>query len=434
MPDSHALIIDNSKTSLAITSHMLAELGVTYVAANDCDTAWQHLERPKLPFSMIIVSRQALPSIYDDWMVRLRAMIDYEAIPVLLLVDGRAQRDKMTSLYDSGFTQVFCRQDISQLATYIKQIRQRNTFSESRDNKAIIIEDDLVQQLLIKSMLDDNQCECFCFTSAEEALAQVGVIEPHIILCDFFLEGVMTALDMILHCRGESHPWSQVPILVMTSMDDSARKVEMVRSGANDYLAKPLDPIDVSLRVENLIRYKHLLDKVESQHKQMQFLAMHDQLTGLYNRHYVAEQIEQIVSEVQHDGGSCALIVTDVDHFKQVNDQNGHDIGDKVLVAIGDLLQQVACEDDIPARLGGEEFIVILKNQSMDAALKKAEAIRQQVEQLQPEGIAITASFGVAAFDSAHNDFERLFKAADDAVYLAKRSGRNRIEQATNSP
>ena len=433
MTNSYALIIDNSKTSQAITRHMLDQLEVKYVAVSDHNEAWEHLVRPTISFCAIIISRQALPSDYNDWMLKLRGMVDYEATPVLLLVDGKAQSDKMNALYDSGFTQVFCRQDLNQLSVYIKQIRQRSTFSEARGNKAIIIEDDLVQQLLIKSMLDDNQCECFCFTSAEEALTQVGNIEPDVILCDFFLDGVMTALDMILHCRDEAHPWLQVPILVMTALDDPARKVEMVRSGANDYLAKPLDPIDVSLRVENLIRYKHLLDKVESQHKQMQYLAMHDQLTGLYNRHYVAEQMERIVKDANLDNGSCALIVTDIDHFKQVNDQNGHDVGDKVLVAIGELLQQMASEDDIPARLGGEEFILILQNQTMDAAVTKANDIRLKIEQLKPEGLTITASFGVALLDQEHNDFERLFKAADDAVYKAKRSGRNRVERATGS-
>lgn len=433
MPDSHALIIDNSKTSKAITSHMFDELGISFVAFDNEAEAWPHLENPKKPFSFILVSRQALPREFAGWVARLRTLSDYDAVPVLLLVDGKAQKDKMNSLYDSGFTQVFCRQELGLLSTYIKQIRERNTFSEAMENKAIIIEDDLVQQLFIKSMLEDNQCECFCFTSAEDALAQSDSIKPDVILCDFFLEGVLTALDMVLYCRDEEHPWSQVPILVMTSMDDPARKVELVRSGANDYLIKPLDAIDISLRVENLIRYKHLLDEVEAQRQQMQYLAMHDQLTGLYNRHFVAEQVELILAETERYGNECALVVIDVDHFKQVNDQHGHDVGDKVLVAIASLLKQTSRNSDIPARLGGEEFILILRNCSLKDALLKANRLRENIEQLVPEGIRITASFGVAAFDGDNKDFEHLFKAADDAVYAAKRAGRNRVEQASST-
>jgi len=433
MPESHALVIDNSKTSQAITTHMLQGLDVAYTAVNNEAEAWPYLESREQPFSIVLVSRQALPAEFAGWVARLRGLTDYDATPVLLMVDGRAQSEKMNSLYDSGFTQVFCRQDIGLLSTYIKQIQQRNTFSESRQNKAIIIEDDLVQQLLIKSMLEDHQCECYCFTSAEDALEQADTIDPQIILCDFFLEGVMTALDMILYCRADEHPWFQVPILVMTSMDDPARKVELVRSGANDYLAKPLDPIDVALRVENLIRYKHLLDKVESQHKQMQYLAMHDQLTGLYNRHFVAEQVELILAEIERYKNDCALIVIDIDHFKQVNDQHGHDVGDQVLVAMGKLLKEHSRNSDIPARLGGEEFMLILRNCTIDDAMGKANRLREAIEKLCPADIPITASFGVAAFNGDNNDFERLFKAADDAVYVAKRSGRNRVEQALNT-
>ena len=428
MTNCHALIIDNSKTSQAITTYLLKELGVSYIAVNNEAEAWPYLESPEKPFSFILVSRQALPIVFTGWVARLRQLSDFDSTPVLLLVDGKAQQDKMNSIYDSGFTQVFCRQELELLETYIKQIQARDTFSETHHNKAVIIEDDLVQQLLVKSMLEDNQCECFCFTSAEEALAHAQEINPHVILCDFFLEGVMTGLDMVLNCRAEEHPWAQVPILVMTSTDDSARKVELVRLGANDYLTKPLDPIDVAIRVENLIRYKHLLEKVESQRSQMQYLAMHDQLTGLYNRYFVAEQVDLIVAETARYGNDCSIIVMDIDHFKKINDTYGHDVGDKVLIAIGHLLKQHSRSSDISARLGGEEFMLILKNCDRDKALVKAEFLRGQIETLCPEGLTVTASLGVAEFVEEHKSFESLFKEADQAVYKAKNAGRNRVE------
>lgn len=203
-----------------------------------------------------------------------------------------------------------------------------------------------------------------------------------------------------------------------------------MRAGANDYLVKPIETIDLTVRVENLIRYKKLLDTVEAQREEMRYLAMHDQLTGLYNRHFMAAQVSGRLKEARRHRIPYSLIVMDIDHFKLVNDSHGHDKGDEVLKGVAQILRNNCRGEDIVARLGGEEFVVFLGYCSMENALKKAEQLRVAISSEHPGDLDVTASFGVAEMSDSYSNFDKLFKAADEAVYRAKNSGRNRVESA----
>jgi diguanylate cyclase (GGDEF)-like protein len=120
--------------------------------------------------------------------------------------------------------------------------------------------------------------------------------------------------------------------------------------------------------------------------------------------------------------------MVDIDHFKDVNDSFGHLEGDKVLQKIAQILQDEARREDVVARFGGEEMVIILNNCSLPEASLKAEKLRKKIESSEPEGIAISASFGVVQMNEVNNTCEKLFKCADDALYKAKELGRNRVE------
>ncbi|MGH1487071.1 MAG: diguanylate cyclase [Cellvibrionaceae bacterium] len=430
MTIDHALIIDGSKTTQAISSRLLTGVGIDYdMAANEADV-WRLIKSRECPYDLVLVSRAALGRELRVFVSRLRALRDYCSVPLILLINDKGEDQDIESLYATGFTQVFSRKEFDRLGSYIEQAQSRNTFEKARQNKVVIIEDDLAQQLTVQAILEEKFCECFCFASAEAALEQVDVIQPHVIACDFFLEGKMTALDFVLKVKTAEHPWRHIPIAVMTGLDDPTRKYELVRSGANDYIPKPIDPLDLSVRIENLIRYKHLLDTVEQQKKDMQFLAMHDQLTGLYNRHFVAEHVQLGITEAQRHKTDYSMILLDIDHFKQVNDQNGHDVGDLVLKSVGGFLQEQSRGDDAVARLGGEEFLIILNYCDVNSAAEKAEKLRAGLEKLKPADLYVTASFGVAQLSEELDSFDKLFKAIDLAVYQSKNQGRNRVEIA----
>jgi diguanylate cyclase (GGDEF)-like protein len=162
--------------------------------------------------------------------------------------------------------------------------------------------------------------------------------------------------------------------------------------------------------------------------------ALHDQaskdaLTGLANRRYFRAEMERAFAEAS--GRGMALVVLDVDHFKHINDRFGHPAGDRVLAAVGAVLRNNAGERELPGRIGGEEFALLMPGGNREAALKAAETLRKALQDLQLEDggepIPVTASFGVAIARPVDLSADTVYARADGALYEAKRSGRNRV-------
>jgi diguanylate cyclase (GGDEF)-like protein len=160
--------------------------------------------------------------------------------------------------------------------------------------------------------------------------------------------------------------------------------------------------------------------------------AMRDKLTGLYNRHYVEEWFDLELRRAQRHGRPIAAILLDIDHFKRFNDSFGHEAGDLVLRELAGALGRSTRGSDVASRYGGEEFLVLLPECPFDAALRKAEQMREEVAKLElryddrPLG-PVTVSLGVAAFPDHAKESAELLRHADEALYLAKQSGRNRV-------
>jgi two-component system cell cycle response regulator len=188
----------------------------------------------------------------------------------------------------------------------------------------------------------------------------------------------------------------------------------------------PVQEEELMARAKNLIVNKQLLDKVKLQGKHLEKLAMTDQLTSLYNRHFLADVAPRKISEACRHGFAISLIVIDVDYFKLVNDTHGHARGDIVLVEIAKILKNACRKEDIIARVGGEEFVIILSHCGGKDAEIKSGVLCKEIESLNPGNIPVTASFGVAGLAVGKQcDFDELFTVADDAVYKAKAQGRN---------
>jgi two-component system cell cycle response regulator len=167
-----------------------------------------------------------------------------------------------------------------------------------------------------------------------------------------------------------------------------------------------------------------------------QRLATTDPLTGLSNRRALLSALQVEIAHARRHGSPLSFCLMDVDHFKSVNDTHGHAAGDQVLAAIGGLLRRSLRTPDIPARWGGEEFVVVLKQTDGAGAVVAAERIRKAVEALVIDSggkrIPVTASIGVAEF-KADDSVEALIDRADNAMYRAKTAGRNRVEKSQNA-
>lgn len=170
-----------------------------------------------------------------------------------------------------------------------------------------------------------------------------------------------------------------------------------------------------------------LCQELEEKNKMLEEVATSDKLTGIKNRNYFDQRLYDEMAKMDRYGGDLTLIFFDLDHFKNVNDRYGHDIGDEVLVAIAKHVDGLMRKSDLFARWGGEEFVVLLQNTDVEGAKEAAEKIRKEVEAIKHPGVGqVTVSLGVAQ-RHLEEDREKWFKRADAALYKAKAEGRNRV-------
>ena len=169
--------------------------------------------------------------------------------------------------------------------------------------------------------------------------------------------------------------------------------------------------------------------------ERLQQQSVRDPLTGLYNRRYLEESIQRELGRAKREQTPLAVIMLDLDHFKCINDKHGHSAGDKVLVAVSELLKRALRGEDLICRYGGEEFTLIMPGATLDIALLRAEHLRSSIEQLRIEvaddqQLNVTSSMGIAAYPNHGDDTQVLLSLADDALYKAKSAGRNQVHIA----
>jgi len=191
---------------------------------------------------------------------------------------------------------------------------------------------------------------------------------------------------------------------------------------------------DITILEEKNIELKGIVDnlhfakqEIQGKNKELEFIASHDPLTLCINRRSLAQAFEKLFSKAKASGGNLSCIMVDIDFFKSVNDRYGHAVGDQVIKAVADVLKTSCRENDLVGRYGGEEFCLVLPTLSLEMAVKVGERIRQTIEKGACSGINVTTSLGVAAMGSNANTPDELINLADKALYIAKKSGRNRV-------
>lgn len=225
----------------------------------------------------------------------------------------------------------------------------------------------------------------------------------------------------------------RLPILLMADDSELPRLAKGLDLGANDYLIRPIDRNELLARVRTQIRRKRLEEKLLGNYQRSLSLALTDELTGLYNRRYVFAHLSELLGRITEGSGDTALMLVDVDHFKQVNDRHGHPAGDAVLRELAERALRQVRSVDLVGRLGGEEFVVVMPDTNLGGAIVVAERLRAAVAEepfvLQGTGdkLPVTVSVGIAMTGEGNGDtLESLLKRADNALYAAKNAGRNR--------
>ncbi len=298
---------------------------------------------------------------------------------------------------------------------------------EAPSPRLLAIDDSELIHRLLQVRLQGERLELHGALSAREGLQKARELMPEVILLDIELD-TMDGFEVLAHLK--SDPQTQdIAVIFISAVSDTMDRVRGLDLGAVDFIAKPFEVAELKARVRSALRMQHLV-------KMLEYRAQIDSLSGLWNRRYFDQRLQQEWSEARRHGRSLSLIMCDVDRFKRLNDQFGHPFGDQVIERVAQILSG-GRGSDITCRYGGEEFGVILPSTAADRALEVAERHRVAIESHTWSGhddVIVTSSFGVADLKSLPTDagMEQLVQAADMALYRAKQSGRNRVELATH--
>ena len=419
----HILIVDHSKVVRTVWNKMVADLGHLSVAVENAEEALHALQGQEVEF---ICASLSLPGANGIALCRqVRALPRHHKTPFILLTSTQDKTVRQEA-FEAGVTEIQEKMDKEQLEARLKQYLSEE--QQELKGRVLYIEDSMVAAHIMIKILRKMNLQVDHFPSADEALAVFEKNDYDLIVSDILLEGVMSGVGLVNRVRSYLSDKRRVPILALSGMDEASRRIELFRLGVNDYIAKPPIEEEVRARVRNLIISKQLFDQVHEQSKQLYLLAMEDPLTHLYNRTGLNEFGARYFSEASQNDSPLSLLIIDLDHFKNINDTHGHTAGDGVLARTGEMLKQACREGDLAARVGGEEFILILNQCGVEEATRQAEGIRKKIEGLKPDGIPVTASIGVTSRPLGKDvKFDDLFKVADRAVYEAKNQGRNKV-------
>ncbi|MGI9415959.1 MAG: PleD family two-component system response regulator [Hyphomicrobiales bacterium] len=225
----------------------------------------------------------------------------------------------------------------------------------------------------------------------------------------------------------------QMPILIIVEPHDNARLLRALDMGVNDYLMRPIDKNELLARVFTQLRRHRYTERLRDNVQQSMEMAVTDPLTGLYNRRYMETHLGTLIDQAANRGKSISILVIDIDYFKAVNDNHGHDVGDQVLQEFALRISGNIRSIDMACRYGGEEFVLVMPDTDMTVAYRIGERLRQVVASVPFDvGVSkgpldITISIGVSTMQGPGDTPEDVLKRADQALYRAKRDGRNRV-------
>jgi len=299
----------------------------------------------------------------------------------------------------------------------------------------LVIEDSDVQRAEIRRALEPAGL-FERILEAADGLAGLKLLlaeNVDVVLCDLEMPGLDG--EKLLRVRDSRSNAGEIPFLFLTASADTERKVRLLEDGACDTVTKPCHPAELVARLRLHLKIKRLESELRDKNQMLAKESMTDAVTGLRSRRYVSEVLAIEVLRARRYRLPLAVLMADLDHFKRVNDRFGHPVGDAVLRRVSDLLRGLLRATDVAGRFGGEEFLVILPQTDRDGARTLAERWRQSLELASleaPDGkrIRTTVSVGVAEFSAQMERPDDLVRAADEALYSAKASGRNRVALA----
>lgn len=313
----------------------------------------------------------------------------------------------------------------------------------------IMIVDDVPTNIKVLGELLKDKYEVLVANNGNKAIQVASAKLPDLILMDV----IMPEMDGITACHllRKQPETSEIPIIFITAKNETDDMVNGFEAGGVDYITKPFNPAELNARIKTHLDLKKSREELRTIAMQLKTLndelaeknvqlnnaienlhkaAMTDPLTGLGNRRFITEKVNEEISRCRRVAMTFSLMIADIDYFKKINDTYGHECGDYVLQSVANALKNGIRNIDDVARWGGEEFLFLLPDTNADGAIIVGERLRQAIEQLpliyQDQSITVTMTFGVSEYDQS-GSMDQTVKTADHALYTGKETGKNRV-------
>jgi len=291
--------------------------------------------------------------------------------------------------------------------------------------KVLIIDDSPEVLTIARARLAREGLQVACASGAIEGLHAARHDPPDLVLLDVDMPD-MSGFEVCRTLKNDSE-LCMIPVVFLTGSGGTSEKIKGLDLGAVDYITKPFDMFELLARVRAALRTKRLQDMLAR-------YAQIDPLTELANRRAIKNRLVQEWARMQRHGSPLAFVLADLDRFKRINDQFGHEVGDRMLREAAAAIESSCRQCDLPGRYGGEEFAILVPEQTVEGAVTLAERCRTRIEAIRldvgGELVQTTASFGAADATGLALE-EDLIRRADKALYRAKHAGRNRVKYAT---
>jgi two-component system cell cycle response regulator len=448
---ARVLVVDDILSNVKLLE---AKLEAEYFEVITAGNGEQALARVEKDIPDIVLLDVMMPGM-DGFEVcrRIKSNPKTTHIPIVMVTALDQPTDRVTGLEagaDDFLTKpvddvaLFARvRNLVRLKQMTEELRMReetgNSMGQS-DPAEDMVEPDPVGRIMI---VEDRPESVTWFRSALEPknkVSDVSTFDEALVLArggDFDLHVVSLGIRAFDGLRLSSHLRSMAetrstPILVVISDGENRRLVQAIEMGVNDYLMRPVDRNEMLARVRTQLRKKRYADKLRYNIQLSREMAVTDQLTGLHNRGYMSRHLDTLMKNVSV-AKPISFLIMDIDYFKSVNDTHGHDIGDEVLREFASRVAANVRGIDLACRYGGEEFVVVMPDTDAAFAMSVAERLRRSVETTPfqisrpPSNLNITVSIGIACSLGADDSSEKLLHRADQALYRAKREGRNRV-------
>lgn len=301
---------------------------------------------------------------------------------------------------------------------------------EPKDRHILVVDDDPDSLSIIAEALRWEGYQVQTAISGGEAIDLIQRWNPDLILLDVNMPG-MNGVETLKDLRHKEHYTS---VMFISGNTSTEHVVEGLDAGGDDYIPKPFDPLELLARVRTQLRIKDLNDQLRMANERLKELVDTDDLTGLYNMRSVYQRVEAEIQRSRRFSRQACVVMMDMDYFKTVNDGHDHLFGSFVLSEVGAIVRRSIRNIDLGARYGGDEFLMVLTETNTEGAQKFCERLRQAIgNYLFKNGkdeIRLTCSvgFAITAPGDTQIDARGLVRAADHALYEAKRAGRNCVK------